>query len=962
MSELKNHEQNFNYALGAVLQTRRRGWKDRVETEMTSSVVGGGKPPGRADNLIYADEMQPVVVEAAFEKTANVDGDAIARLGRKDGKSKREIMTAVALAIPVSVKEIKGGVDGVKKWLQKGGKLKYAVYSLVKEESGELPGCGYDIRYPDGEKNSGYISGTASDLADLIELAATPNKRIKQIAEQASGEVHGIAALMGKLIPKFTQEKIAQKVGQPPNIHATRVAACIWLNALVLHDKLAAVMPKKITAPYRCEDWDDIIDEWKKILDIDYKSVFLPALESMELLSAHGALANDILASLSKQARKINSLHLGGADVSSDMFPKLATNRAETAAHYTLPEVAELLAGMAFNLMPEAGRNIKIGDFACGTGTLLKAAYRHARRRAEPAGDLDLLHKKYMEDCLHGADIQPIAAHLTAAGLAGMNPGAPYRHSNIICADVRNGKTGALDLLKFNSLVDLFGTASAEGADKSGVKEFRAADNSFDLCIMNPPYTRNRGGRKLFDVKGLSEKQREKSIVNLGKMLKNSFANKSAGMGAAFCFLADKKLRVGSVLATVLPLTAASQISWRPFRARMLHYYSDVVAVGMASGNSGNPDSFSESTGMGEMLLCARKGGGNDGELTIINLRRLPRDFVEAHEIARALRGAQNIKTGGELKIGGHVFATCIKAYPQSGDAWGGVGAKSDEISVAAQKLIGGILTAPGVSGEFKFKVLVVAIPVHMKVGPGEDEIGRREGSKQRRGAFHFYPIRRGNKTDLSLWNADCKTQTCLICAPTYRGKVNAGKETQAKKMRDKKSVLFIARNLRLTSQKLASAMTELPCMGGSAWAALSFSESSVYAAYCLWFNSVLGLLAMWQCGGKQHKGRARMTIGDIKKFPCPAFSGKTAAAKKAVKIANKEFPRLAELDLMPCSYAWRDENRKQIDAVVLRMLGLDKDFPEADMQILREEWCKEPSVHGGNKSILKALHADGLI
>ena len=91
-------------------------------------------------------------------------------------------------------------------------------------------------------------------------------------------------------------------------------------------------------------------------------------------------------------------------------------------------------------------------------------------------------------------------------------------------------------------------------------------------------------------------------------------------------------------------------------------------------------------------------------------------------------------------------------------------------------------------------------------------------------------------------------------------------------------------------------------------------------------------------------------------------FSGKTVAAKKAVKIANKEFSRLAKLDLMACSYAWRDKNRKEIDKVILRMLGLEKEFTEEDMQVLREEWCREPSVHGGNRMILEALHADKLI
>ena len=957
MAGMKNHEQTFNAALGAVLQTRRRDWRDRVATEMSGGIVGGG----RADNLIYPKSMQPVAVEAAFVNTANIDKDAIVRLGKTEAQTGREIMTAVAVAIPESVKKIKGGVDGMKAWLQKGGLLNYAVYSLVKDNDRELPGGFFDVRYPDGKPNSGYIRGTAADLADLIELAATPDAKIKQTAYAAVGAVKGLGASMLKDLHPTIRKKIADKVGQPPDMHAMNVAACIWLNALLLHSKLSAMRADKINSLRFCQTLGQTTEEWERILRIDYQSVFRPALESLRLLDGNEQLARHILSRLRGQVDAINSLYLGGvADVSSDMFPKLATDRKITAAYYTRMEVAELLAGMAFNLIPDGGDTLKIADFACGTGALLKAAYRQVRRRAEPKKEINMikLHRSYMEECLHGADIQPIAAHLTAAGLAGMDPAADYSHSNIICTDIRKGKTGSLDLLKSESLHDLFESGTALGVDQ-GEHDFRPADNTFDLCIMNPPYSRPHGGRKIFGVEGVHPGERKKSVKAIYRHLSGTFANMRAGMASAFCLLADKKLKPGGVLAAVLPLTAAAQHSWRKFRSRMLNHYSDVVVVGMATKQF---SSLSDETDMGEMLICARKNSGNgDGVLTIINLHQLPRDFVEAHEMARALRGAEKLKQDGELKIGEHVFATCVKARPGNGDPWGGVGAKNDEVAVIAKELVGGKLIKPGLVGEMKISTPTAAASSHLTVGPGEDHIGRPVGCIQR-GAFYFHEIRRGDKVNLSLWKADCNSQIRMICEPTHRGRMNAGAKKLAEQMQNKRSILFIARNLRLTSQRLAAAMTEKPCMGGSAWAALLPPDKAACTAYCLWLNSLLGLMSMWQCGGKQHPGRARMTINDIRNFPCPAFAKKTAAAKKAVKIANKEFSRLAELDLMACSYAWRDNGRKEIDRVVFRMLGLEKKFSEDDIQTLREEWCREPSVHGGNKSILKALHADKLL
>ncbi|MGI9297278.1 MAG: N-6 DNA methylase [Gammaproteobacteria bacterium] len=952
---MENHEHNFNYALGAVLQTRRRGWKNRIATEMNGGIVGGG----RADNLIYPDAMQPVAVEAAFAGTPpDIDRDAVSRLGRTESKTKREIMTAVALAIPDSARRIKGGVAGMQKWLREGGELQYAVYSLVRGETGEIPGKGYDVRYPDGEPNGGYIRGTAADLADLIELAATPDKKIKQIARQAGGVVRGRAVLMYDGLPDELRRRVARKVGQPPDIHAMRVAACIWLNALVLHEKLAAVLPEKIAAPYSCKNWRQTARAWEKILDIDYKSVFRPALESLEILSAHGALADEVLSALREQAHDINALRLGyAADVSSDMFPELVDEkeRKTTAAFYTRMEVAELLAGLAFNLIPDDGRDLKIADFACGTGALLKAAYRQVRRRAEPVRDSFSLHRRYMEKYLHGADIQPIAAHLTAAGLAGMQPGAAYKNSNIICAGVRGGKTGALDLLKSESLTDLFGESSAAGADESGTDAFRSADNSFDLCIMNPPYTSYHGGMKLFDVAGVPESERGKSIVNLNEMLRNSFANTKAGMASAFCLLGDRKLKAGGILAAVLPASAAGQGSWRKFRAHMLSRYSDVTVVGLVPGSG---KSFSADTGMEEMLVFGAKNGAKtNGVLTVINLHQVPRDFIEAHEIARV---ARNIKTHGELKVGGHVFGACVKSHPGNGESWGAVGGKNYEMGIIAENLAAGKLIHVGLFRETNLGVPVKILRAHIQAGPAHNQIGHLPG-KGPIGAFTFRKIRPGEKTALSLWEANHKTQIRLLCAPTKRGMLMAGREKLARKMTGLRSTLFISRNLRITSQCLAAATTKTPCMGGRAWTAL-LGDGSVYAAYCLWLNSTPGLIVRWQCAGKQHQGRLQMQIRDIENFPSPAFSEKTAAAKRAVEIANAEFPRLAKSDLLPCSMAWRDNARKEIDRVVLRILGLDKKVSECDMQALREEWCREPSVHGGKKEILKALRADGLL
>ena len=949
-------EQEFNIALAGALAECRPHWDNRVYAEKRQ-MLDGAKV---ADILIMPDMIEPVTVECAYENTANIDGDAIARLGCHTRETGRQILTSVAVKIPKEVKNLQG-INAVANWLKK-GLLEYAVYSHGQNN---LANKKWSIRYPDGAENKGYIKGNVSDLTTLIELSAMPNETIQNEVEDAVNTVYGQAAYMMRQFDESLQSNIAQHVGQPADEHAMRVTVCVWLNALVLHGQLAEAGVKKkngelLKSPWIMEDplHSMLTDEWKAILEVNYHSVFKPAIGALHEMNKRSArVANDIVRSLAKQANRICLLRLnmvGG--IGADMFPLLAADRKETAAFYTRPEVAELLSGMAFNLLKEKiSIPNKIADFACGTGTLLKAAYRSALRHSiqqsgKPANEF---HQHYMENCLFGADIQPIATHLTAAGLAGMAPEIPFKHSNIVCADVRNGQAGSLELIKTTYLGDMF--QQIEGPDNRETK-FEAPDSVFDLCIMNPPYTSAHGGKKLFDISGLSEKERLDSIKKLSCLMKSSkIYSGKAGMALAFATLADNKLREGGVFAFVLPLSAAAQGSWRRFRKYMLGHYSDVIVVSA-------PQSFSADTNMREMLICARKISNNgNGKLTIINLRRIPRDFVEAHEISRALR---NLKEG-DLMIGEHVFATCSIARPQRGDAWGELGAQAHEITTIASQLTNGILWDAGLVEKKEIPIPFKQLYQYVEIGPSHDSIGHPLDGDGR-GAFVMRKIRAGDNVNLSFWRADHKNQRQLLCEPTHHGVTVKNREKLAKQMLEKQSTLFISRGLSVASQTIAAAITKDSCMGGRAWAAM-LCPKNARAAYCFWFNSIFGLITRWHYGGKQQLGRLQMQIKDIKDFPCPVFTGNSKEAKHARKIANEMFPQLKKLPLQECCMAWQDENRKKIDETVLRMLWADSTQKELQKQILsaqklRELWCKEMSVHGNKKDAVTALIAANLI
>ena len=99
------------------------------------------------------------------------------------------------------------------------------------------------------------------------------------------------------------------------------------------------------------------------------------------------------------------------------------------------------------------------------------------------------------------------------------------------------------------------------------------------------------------------------------------------------------------------------------------------------------------------------------------------------------------------------------------------------------------------------------------------------------------------------------------------------------------------------------------------------------------------------------------MQVKAIAGFPVPNFASNSPAGDRARSAAQERFAELAELDLEPLSYAFRDANRKRIDAVVLDMLGLGGDGDvERALDHLRNVWCREPSVHGETSEITRAL------
>ncbi len=115
--------------------------------------------------------------------------------------------------------------------------------------------------------------------------------------------------------------------------------------------------------------------------------------------------------------------------------------------------------------------------------------------------------------------------------------------------------------------------------------------------------------------------------------------------------------------------------------------------------------------------------------------------------------------------------------------------------------------------------------------------------------------------------------------------------------------------------------------------------------AAALWANSTLGLIGFWWLGTRQHQGRANLTIS---RLPGLATLDPRQLSNDEIAAACDIFEYFATEEFLPANEAWNDPARIALDkAVFIELLGWPKSALEP-LDVLRWQWCAEPTVHGG--------------
>ena len=979
------HEHDFNAALGEVIRQLRATW--RADAEAVVAERQGGileartKRSLRADVLLQPEDLQPVVMEVKFAPGAAVEQAAMERIEAQCVRNGRTIRTTFAVLAPASAKNWRNR-DAAAAKLAAGAQLQYCAFIRRPIDSPGPP-----ERWPE----TGFIPCTAATLAEAAAAIATPGHEIKWLANHIAVDIRGRASLLlGSTRPAIAQE-ITATTGQESPLYGMEIACCIWLNALLLQNKIAlARQDDAICSVDQTRGFggalymNDVRQAWRRILDINYASIYEPAIETLHA-GLNPPYANEVLGSFAERAKEIEEARLGPLnDIGGELFPKLTQDRKEAAQFYTRPEAAVLLAhltipddaappGTAQSWADAEGlKDTRLGDFACGTGTLLRAGYQRIRALHERAGgEASGIHQSFMESCICGTDISPISYHLTASGLSAMDAMRDYEHNNIGMCSVKHGYTGALEFHLRDEIAELMqrNIRAAAGKPKTNRQgeQITARRGSFDFVLMNPPYSRTRGGQSTFDVAGLSEAERKLCQQRVRRQFKDTPANFQAGLASAFTVLADRKLRGGGRLGIVLPLTMAAAASWEKVRAMFARDYCRVTVV-TYTADAGKQQAISEDTGMGELMICAtrlcrrsadRKAAETPGMGLAVNLSQPPRHQAEAAVFALAIREAERSagrgRAEGVLKVGGEKIGEwCSIALPENGSPWTAVGSRSNELARIAEALREGRVQFSSESNPWKLPLPMKPLEQVFEVGPTHHLIGHMEG-REAIGAFEMQPFQAGEaKSHLALWKADAGSQTQLIVQATHYG-IGRGSKKQKDRMKKLAGRLFYQRNMRWTSQALLAATTKENYMGGSAWTVLMHKSAGVRNAFALWSNSTFGMIVLWALGQRQQAGRAMVKIEALRQLLTPDFAAGTQAGERARRVARKHFPRLARLQLQPAGLGFADPARREIDAAVCEMLGVPRKY-HADLQHMALLLAQEPSVNGGNRKILAAL------
>ncbi|HKZ90346.1 MAG TPA: N-6 DNA methylase [Thermoplasmata archaeon] len=469
----------------------------------------------------------------------------------------------------------------------------------------------------------------ASRGTEPVEASAT--RVLSQAVHEISSALVGVSDDRLKAVfggKDFFDSVLSYALDEEDQREALRTAAgYLLVNQTFFYQLLSHELPDKYPPIPLTDASDPAVLRTKyfdRVLAQDYRPVF--EVDVSSCLEGEAG-SNGALKVVSAVKAIVPSL-TGKRDIIGNVFHELIplSFRKPLGAYFTSVPAAELLARLAV----EAADSTVI-DPACGSGTLLVAAYR--RKRELNAGRIPEaeLHRTFVERDLTGIDVMAFVAHLAAVHLALQEPLEDTNQVRIGVEDSTTKKPGESIDATTKVIRDGFRQRKLSAFDENGALPLAASEYTttggvslgeeraapftlaqVDLVITNPPFTSCNNMamryRRAIESRFVSDKR-------FAKCLKGRWS-----LQIPFLLLANEFLRPGGRLAAVLPFTTFSGKYFEPLVDFLVQNYSIRYIVSGMHGCA-----FSDDTQLTEVLFVAdRLPPPEDTKLFLIGLRRPP--------------------------------------------------------------------------------------------------------------------------------------------------------------------------------------------------------------------------------------------------------------------------------------------------------------------------------------------------
>jgi len=484
---------------------------------------------------------------------------------------------------------------------------------------------------------SSIFRGKVEDISKWIEDALL--ERIKKDPDEYVRIMHDIVQELSTYIKEepihfqsLFENVVSSIAGKEGKKSAARKAAAyLLLNQIVFYHVMSKeghvteIDERNLKVPTQL-----FTEYFRPVTDaINYHAIF-----DFDVASLFPKKANQFIVDLVRNIKEIAPEDFT-RNLLGSIFHKLIPQeiRKPLAAYYTNPIAASLLANIAIE-KPSS----RVADLACGSGTLLVAAY-NKKAELSQGETTENIHKRFVEKELTGIDVMPFAAHLAVVQLALKNPGYmtdkvrigvwdstmlnPKSSIDPIHAMMPLGQRKMADYQEENivKIRKKQGAISGKGTGSSFVM------GKFDVVLMNPPFSRKQNITKELRTE-LEERFEDYSHYLTAEQNYNVY----------FTYLADRFLEKDGKLAMVLPATMLKQKSSKLFRKFIMKNYS-VDFVILTEFRS----AFSEDTSFRDMLFIASKREDRSiQEHAIFAMLKVLPSIMNCNEILADLRSLCN--------------------------------------------------------------------------------------------------------------------------------------------------------------------------------------------------------------------------------------------------------------------------------------------------------------------------------